>query len=262
LQNLSNVHPHAPHYNTTKTYTYKTQPPPSSLSILATAHYLPAYTGANSPLRPIALCFHSGSFIIGHKDAIPKAEVDFLAWDHGFIVVSIDYSLCPQVSLREGPIKDTEDIYRWCREVLPRLLAREEDRVEVDRKRMEVLGYSAGGLLAISTAFLPNPPSMIIDFYGSKDLHNPWWTLPNTNKPVPGFPSEFINQVFSISTIPTSFPTLSPTSPNFIMTPRLAYLLGRIKDRLSIKKLMKDESDYETVDSAARWNTPSGVQNF
>ncbi|RPB25160.1 alpha/beta-hydrolase [Terfezia boudieri ATCC MYA-4762] len=251
---------------TTKTYTYKTQPPPSSLSILATAHYLPAYTGAytgaNSPLRPITLCFHGGGFIIGHKDAIPKAEVDFLARDHGFVVVSVDYSLCPQVSLREGPMRDTEDAYRWCREVLPGLLAGEEDGVEVDGKRVGVLGYSAGGLLATSTAFLPNPPSAIVDFYGSKYLRDPWWTLPNANKPVPDFPPEFTNQVFSTSTIPTSFPILPPTSPDFIMTPRLACLLGGIKDGSSIKKLMKDESDYETVDSAARWNAPGGVQNF
>lgn len=46
------------------------------------------------------------------------------------------------------------------------------------------------------------------------------------------------------------------------MTPRLAYLLGGIKDGTSIKKLVKDESDYQAVDSAARWNTPGGVQNF
>ena len=89
--------------------------------------------------------------MIGNKDTIPKAEIDFLARDHGFVVVSVDYSLCPQVSLREGPMKDAEDAYRWCREVFPGLLGGEEDGVEVDGTRMGVLGFSAGGMLATWT---------------------------------------------------------------------------------------------------------------
>ena len=88
--------------------------------------------------------------MIGHKDSIPKAEINFLARDHGFVVVSVDYSLCPQVSLREGPMEDAGDAYKWCREVLPGLLRGEEDGVEVDEGRVGVLGYSAGGMLAAS----------------------------------------------------------------------------------------------------------------
>lgn len=111
-------------------------------------------------------------------------------------------------------------------------------------------------------AFLPHPPSAIVDFYGSKYLRDPWWTLPNTAKPVPDFPPEFTNQVFDSPTIPTSFPILRPTNPDFKMTPRLVYLLGGIKDGTLFKGLMKDDSDYEAVDSAARWNAPQGVENF
>lgn len=95
--------------------------------------------------------------MIGHKDVIPKAEIDFLARDHGFVVVSVDYSLCPQVSLREGPMEDAKDAYRWCREILPGLLGGEEDGVKVDGGRVGVLGYSAGGLLATSTVRTLHP---------------------------------------------------------------------------------------------------------
>ena len=87
------------------------------------------------------------------------AQIDFLARNHGFVVVSVDYSLCPQVSLREGPLEDAKDAYRWCREVLPGLIEGEEEGgVKVDGGRVGVLGHSAGGMLAaLTVCFTPYP---------------------------------------------------------------------------------------------------------
>ena len=41
---------------------------------------------------------------------------------NGFLSVSIDYRLCPEVSLVDGPMTDVCDAYLWTRTALPRLL--------------------------------------------------------------------------------------------------------------------------------------------
>ncbi len=66
----------------------------------------------------------------------------------GFVVVSLDYSLCPQVSLYNGPFQDARDSYYWCKGNLPSLLATEG--VKADATKVVAVGYSAGGTLALS----------------------------------------------------------------------------------------------------------------
>lgn len=65
----------------------------------------------------------------------------------GFVFVSADYSLCPQVSLYNGPEQDAKDAYHWCKQELPSLLAKEG--VAVDQTKVVALGYSAGATLAL-----------------------------------------------------------------------------------------------------------------
>jgi acetyl esterase/lipase len=80
---------------------------------------------------------------------LPQEQIQYLT-DSGFVVVSADYRLCPQVSLYEGPIQDAKDAYTWCKKSLPGLL-KEEAQIEIDSARVVVLGHSAGACLALHT---------------------------------------------------------------------------------------------------------------
>jgi len=78
---------------------------------------------------------------------IPAAQIEELN-NSGFVVISADYRLCPQVSLFEGPIEDAVDAYQWCKSVLPHLLEKDAN-LKIDPKKIVAIGYSAGGLLAL-----------------------------------------------------------------------------------------------------------------
>jgi acetyl esterase/lipase len=77
---------------------------------------------------------------------IPSEQIRDLA-DAGFVIVLADYSLCPQVSLYDGPIQDARDVYHWCKKTLPGLLAAEG--VKVEPAKTVAVGYSAGATLAL-----------------------------------------------------------------------------------------------------------------
>ncbi len=68
----------------------------------------------------------------------------------GFVVVSADYSLCPQVSLYEGPEQDAKDVFKWTKHELPGLLAGEGITIDAARSKTVAIGYSAGATLALS----------------------------------------------------------------------------------------------------------------
>jgi acetyl esterase/lipase len=87
---------------------------------------------------------------------------------HGFLPVSLDFRLCPEVNLIEGPIADIRDGYQWAREKMPHELSKLG--VSVDVEKIVAIGWSTGGHLALSLAWstlqagLP-PPTAILSFY-------------------------------------------------------------------------------------------------
>lgn len=88
---------------------------------------------------------------------IPKTQIAYLV-EHGFVVVTPEYRLCPQVSLEDGPIQDAKDVLKWCQEDLATLM--KEKDVHVDGKKVVAMGHSAGGLLALTTvSYLLSFPS-------------------------------------------------------------------------------------------------------
>ena len=97
-----------------------------------------------------ALMFHAGGFVLGSTDMIPKSQIASLV-NKGFVVVTPEYRLCPQVSLYDGPIQDAKDVLKWCQEDLPKLMS--EKGIEVDGKRVVAMGHSAGGQLALTTVY-------------------------------------------------------------------------------------------------------------
>lgn len=101
----------------------------------------------------------------------------------GFLPVSIDYRLCPEVSLSDGPMEDAVSALVWVRETLPslRLLS---PTIKLDPSRVVVVGWSTGGHLAMTMAFTSlsrsiAPPTAILSFYCPTDYEDPCWSQPN-----------------------------------------------------------------------------------
>lgn len=81
----------------------------------------------------------------------------------GFVVVSADYTLCPQLPLYDGPLQDARSVYAWCKTELPAKMAVEH--VKVDPARVVAVGYSAGATLALCLVrtlnILPREPGLL-----------------------------------------------------------------------------------------------------
>ena len=101
----------------------------------------------------------------------------------GFLPISVDYRLCPEMTLPEGPMTDVADALAWIRNVLPKFPLTRTD-VQVDGERVVGVGWSTGGQLTMSLAWtsLPRgirPPEAILVFYCPTDYEDPFWTKPN-----------------------------------------------------------------------------------
>ncbi|PYH99806.1 ketoacyl-synt-domain-containing protein [Aspergillus ellipticus CBS 707.79] len=116
---------------------------------------------------PIALMIHGGGHMTLSRKAVRPAQTSFLL-TKGILPISIDYRLCPQLNIIDGPIADVKDAYAWAQRDLPRIL--KGKGVEVDPTRMVVVGWSTGGHLAMTTSWTTpeaglTPPLAILSFY-------------------------------------------------------------------------------------------------
>jgi acetyl esterase/lipase len=195
--------------------------------------------------------FHAGGFVMGTTKMIPERQVANLV-GRGFVVVTPEYRLCPQVSLYEGPIQDAKDVYRWCQEELPGLL-KEAKGVEVDASRIVAMGHSAGGQLALTTGLCPNPPRAIVDFYGCKYFADPWWTqkLPMFAQ-IPDQPADHTSKVYEGRQAITSLPLFVNGKP-VLSNPRCAWYIEQLKNGTSISSIVSD-SDYECADATSQFS--------
>ncbi|PSN66430.1 ketoacyl-synt-domain-containing protein [Corynespora cassiicola Philippines] len=130
----------------------------------------------NPPVEPmpVALMIHGGGHMTLSRKAVRPAQTDFLL-ANGILPVSIDYRLCPEVNIIEGPIADTLDAYKWVQVELPTLA--KAKGIVVDPKRVVVIGWSTGGHLAMTTAWTSNEanirhPKAILSFYGPTDFES------------------------------------------------------------------------------------------
>lgn len=101
----------------------------------------------------------------------------------GFLPISIDYRLCPETSLLDGPMVDVADALLWIRTVLPKLALSRSD-IHVDADEVVAVGWSTGGHLAMTLAWTSaarqtQPPAAILAFYNPSDYEDPFWTAPN-----------------------------------------------------------------------------------
>ena len=111
---------------------------------------------------------HGGSHMIFSRKDIRPPQTRLLL-EKGFLPVSIDHRLCPEVSLSEGPMVDVCDALAWARYELPHLKL-QRSGLQIDGERVVVVGWSSGGQLAMSLAWTApqrglRPPEAILAFY-------------------------------------------------------------------------------------------------
>ncbi|OBR09777.1 Polyketide synthase [Colletotrichum higginsianum IMI 349063] len=127
------------------------------------------YIPAEVPPQPMiaALLIHGGGHLTLSRKAVRTAQIRFLL-ANGILPVSVDYRLCPQVNVIDGPMTDVRDACSWLQSDLPRVMAAKG--FSIDTSRYVVVGWSTGGTLAMTTAWSLTqarirPPSAILAFY-------------------------------------------------------------------------------------------------
>lgn len=90
-----------------------------------------------------------GHSMLSRKDIRPKQTALLLA--NGFLPVSIDYRLCPEVNIVDGAMTDVCDALAWAREKLPQIGS--AMGVRVNGEKVAVVGWSTGGTLSLQLGF-------------------------------------------------------------------------------------------------------------
>ena len=108
------------------------------------------------------------------KRAIRPSQTAFLL-AHDILPISIDYRLCPEINLIDGPITDVCDAYAWVKKDLQGLMRGKG--ILIDTNKIVVIGWSTGGHLAMTTAWTSKeadlkPPTAILSFYGPTDYES------------------------------------------------------------------------------------------
>lgn len=121
-----------------------------------------------------ALMIHGGGYMTLSKRAIRPHQTQLLL-DNGYLPVSIDYRLCPEIDLIAGPMTDVRDALGWLRTKLPEIA--QARGVVVDPAQIIAIGWSTGGHLAMTTAWTceevgQKPPAAILCFYGPTDFES------------------------------------------------------------------------------------------
>ena len=99
------------------------------------------------------------------KDIRPAQARLLLA--KGFLPVSLDYRLWPEVTLGKGPMVDVCDGLDWARNQLPSIQL-PRSKLQIHGEKVVVVGWSSGGQLAMSLAWtatqrgLPSPSAMLV----------------------------------------------------------------------------------------------------
>lgn len=93
----------------------------------------------------------------------------------GFLPISFDYRLCPEVTFLEGPVADALDALAWVRQQLPSTL--EPYGLHIDGTRVAVVGWSVGGHIAMTVPYMARarglvPPEAVLSFYAPSNLED------------------------------------------------------------------------------------------
>ncbi|KAK4173355.1 putative polyketide synthase, partial [Triangularia setosa] len=152
------------------------------VDLMADIYYPVSNSSSSMGPRPIALMIHGGGHIMLSRADIRPAQTELLL-SKGFLPVSIDYRLCPETTLPEGPMEDTASALAWVRRTLPSLSLTRKD-IRVDGEKVVAVGWSTGGFLAMSLSWNSaeyniRPPEAILVFYSPSDYEDIFWAQPN-----------------------------------------------------------------------------------
>ena len=88
--------------------------------------------------------------MLSRQDVRPQQTQTLLKT--GFLPISIDYRLCPETTLVDGPMRDVCSAHEWARCILPSLQLKRTD-IRPDGDRVVAIGWSTGGHLAMTLAW-------------------------------------------------------------------------------------------------------------
>jgi acetyl esterase/lipase len=125
---------------------------------------------------------HGGGFTMLSRKDVRAPQNQYLL-DNGFLPVSVDYRLSPEVPVLQGGMKDVCDAMQWARESLPGLQLKIPS-LRVSSKKLVVVGWSTGGTYAMTLPFTAlqrevEPPSAVLAFYCPTDFEAESWYAPN-----------------------------------------------------------------------------------
>lgn len=147
--------------------------------------------------------------MLSRKDIRPHQTELLLA--NGLLPVSIDYRLCPEVNIIDGPMTDVCDALEWARKDLPSLdLGISNLRINGDQ--VVVIGWSTGGTLSLTLGFTApkrgiRPPEAILAFYCPSNYEAECWKQPNYPENTEDKCPENYNLLEGVQSNPVSMPS-------------------------------------------------------
>ncbi|KAJ0114271.1 hypothetical protein J7T55_010660 [Diaporthe amygdali] len=163
---------------TKQTFVYKTATVPIELDV-----YLPSTPPSDGKELPLLVWFHGGGLLQGNRDGVAPHHLNGVT-KHGYALISADYRLSPQVSVKEV-LDDVKDCLDWTATELPKKLADSGNSTLLDTTRIAVSGSSAGGYLALLAGLYatgPGKPKVVLPIY---PITNPLGTFFTTPQPHP-----------------------------------------------------------------------------
>ncbi|KAL5328987.1 hypothetical protein ACEPPN_002496 [Leptodophora sp. 'Broadleaf-Isolate-01'] len=229
------------------------------------------YFPQQPPSKPmsIALLVHGGGYMTLSRKSIRPHQTQYLL-DNNILPISIDYRLCPEIGVVEGPIEDMRDALIWARERLPALA--KARGIIVNKEKVGVVGWSTGGHLAMTSAWTClgkegescRPPSAILSFYGPTDFESDYFTTRQGDEyPERSLSMSSIRDALSDKVITNyTSPSLTPSETNlgFLLPgdPRSELVLSLFKDGNGLSLLL---NGFPTTSSSPTHSTSTNPAN-